>query len=73
MMNNLASYNNISNSGNMSLDVILNSCKIQCGIRGIDFIFDIRENTLLSMSDYDLVTVLSNASDNAIEAAEKKQ
>ena len=68
MLNSLGSYSNIADSGNTTLDVILNRYKIQCDLQNVDFIFDIRADNLQFMSSYDLVTVLSNSMDNAMEA-----
>ena len=54
----------------MTLDVILNRYKTECELKGIDFNFDVRLNNLSFVSDFDLVAILDNLLDNAIEVAE---
>ncbi len=54
----------------MTLDVILNRYKTECELKGIDFNFDVRLNNLSFVSDFDLVAILDNLLDKAIEAAE---
>lgn len=69
MTNNLSEYSKVCNSGNMTLDVILNRYKTECELKGINFTFDVRLNNLSFVDDFDLVTILDNLLDNAIEAA----
>lgn len=69
MTNNLSEYSKVCNSGNMTLDVILNRYKTESELKGIDFSFDVRLNNLSFVDDFDLVTILDNLLDNAIEAA----
>lgn len=69
MTNNLSEYSKICNSGNMTLDVILNRYKTESELKGINFTFDVRLNNLSFVDDFDLVTILDNLLDNAIEAA----
>lgn len=69
MTNNLSEYSKVCNSGNMTLDVILNRYKTESELKGINFTFDVRLNNLSFVDDFDLVTILDNLLDNAIEAA----
>lgn len=69
MTNNLSEYSKICNSGNMTLDVILNRYKTESELKGFNFTFDVRLNNLSFVDDFDLVTILDNLLDNAIEAA----
>lgn len=71
MTDRLTSYSNVSHSGNMILDVIINRYIAECSLKNIKFSFDIRLNNLLFVDDIDLVTILDNLLDNALEAAEK--
>lgn len=70
MTNNLSEYSKVCNSGNMTLDVILNRYKTESELKGINFTFDIRLNNLSFVDDFDLVAILDNLLDNSIEAAE---
>lgn len=69
MTNNLSEYSKVCNSGNMTLNVILNRYKTESELKGINFTFDVRLNNLSFVDDFDLVTILDNLLDNAIEAA----
>lgn len=71
MASNLKKYAQTSESKNMTLNVILNRYKTECEIKGIDFTFDVRLCDLSFMDDFDLVAILGNLLDNAMEAAEK--
>lgn len=71
MTNNLSEYSKVCHSGNITLDVILNRYKTECELKGINFAFDVRLNNLSFVDDFDLVTILDNLLDNAIEATEK--
>lgn len=71
MSENLKSYSNVCRSGNIILDVILNKYITECKIKKIQFVHDVRITNLNNIEDYDLVTILGNLMDNAIEAAEK--
>ena len=71
MTNNLSEYSKVCHSGNITLDVILNRYKTESELKGINFAFDVRLNNLSFVDDFDLVTILDNLLDNAIEAAGK--
>ena len=71
MTDNLSEYSKVCHSGNITLDVILNRYKTECELKGIHFAFDVRLNNLSFVDDFDLVTILDNLLDNAIEATEK--
>lgn len=69
MTSRLKSHGNACRSGNHALDVLINKYDTECKIKKIDFSFDTRLSNLNIVEDYDLVSVLSNLLDNAIEAA----
>lgn len=69
MSDNLTVYNKISNSGNYMLDVIIDKCAAECEMGGMNFTFDTSRENLLRLEAYDVVTVLGNLLDNAVEAA----
>ncbi len=69
MSENLTVYKKISNSGNYMLDVIIDKCAAECEADGIAFAFDTSRENLLRLEAYDVVTVLGNLLDNAVEAA----
>lgn len=71
MYDNLIDYSSVSHSGNMTLDVILNRYKTESKLNDIEFTFDVRLCNLSFVEDFDLVTILDNLLDNAIEAAKK--
>jgi sensor histidine kinase YesM len=71
MAENLKKYRNVCRSGNITLDVIINKYITECKIKGVDFTHDVRVSNLNCIDDFDLVTILGNLLDNAIEAAEK--
>lgn len=54
---------------NQVLDYIVNSKMAICRIKGIAFTYEVQDN-LKQMQDFDLISLLSNALDNAIEAQE---
>lgn len=69
MTNRLSNYSRSCNSGNKTLDVIVNRYKTECEIKKLNFDFDVRTNNLYFVHDFDLVAILNNLLDNAIEAA----
>lgn len=73
MAESLATYSKVSHSGNHILDVIINKYTTECEIKNVNFSFDIRLKNLEYVEDYDLVTILGNLLDNALEAAEKSE
>lgn len=66
-------YSQSCHSGNKLLDVILNRYILECEKRGLFFEYDVKVCNLKDIDDMDLVTILGNLLDNAIEAAEKSQ
>lgn len=58
---------NVLISGNPILDYIINSKFAVCREKGIACEYDIQDN-IKQMTDFDLISMLSNALDNAIEA-----
>lgn len=73
MAENLETYSQISHSGNQTLDVILNKYLTECRIKKIKLFLDIRLKNFDYVTDYDLVTILGNLLDNALESAEKSE
>ena len=73
MSESLAIYSKVSHSGNKTLDVIINKYLTECEIKGVKFTFDVRLNNLEYVKDYDLVAILGNLLDNALESAEKSE
>lgn len=71
MTNRLKAHSNTCHSGNHTLDVIINKYDTECKIKNIDFSFDFKLANLKMLDDYDLVTVISNLLDNALEASVK--
>lgn len=71
MISSLSVYSNTSKSGNVILDAIINRYVTECNLKNIKFAFNVALNNLLFVDDFDLVTILSNLLDNALEAAEK--
>ena len=69
----LATYSKVSRSGNHSLDVIINRYVTECSIKDVKFTFDTRLKNLEYVESYDLVTILGNLLDNALESAEKSE
>lgn len=73
MSKSLATYSKVSHSGNHTLDVIVDKYITECTLKKINFVFDVINNNLTNIEAYDLVTILSNLLDNAVEAAEESK
>ena len=73
LSNELEQYTQGCHSGNKLLDVILNRYILESNERGIQFEYDVKVCNLKDIDDMDLVTILGNLLDNAIEAAEKSE
>lgn len=73
MTNELKSYSSTCHSGNHTLDVIINKYITECEVKEISFEFDVKLSNLSVVSDYDLVTVLGNILDNAVEASSQSE
>lgn len=71
MLERLSEYSNVCHSGNRILDVIVDKYITECKINNISFDFDIKNNNLSTIEYYDIVTILGNLLDNAVEAVEK--
>lgn len=71
LLDRLADYSNVCHSGNKILDVIINKYATECRLKEIMFEFDIKNNNLSGIEDCDIVTILTNLLDNAIEASLK--
>lgn len=67
----LKRYTQSCHSGNKLMDVILNRYALECEKKGLRFDYDVKVCNLGDIEDMDLVTILGNLLDNAIEAAEK--
>lgn len=73
MTNELKAHSSTCHSGNHTLDVIVNKYVTECEIKNINFDFDLRLSNLKIADDYDLVAILGNILDNAVESAYKSQ
>lgn len=71
MTDNLNAYTKSCHTGNITLDVIISRYKTECSMKNISFSFDITLSNLSYVESFDLVTILGNLLDNALEAAEK--
>ena len=69
MEQNLETYSRVSHSGNRYLDVILDKYLTECILYDIDFQYDVGSNNLTGIEQYDIVTILGNLLDNAVEGA----
>lgn len=69
MYERLTEYSKVSHSGNHTLDVVIDKYVAECDINNIAFEFDIKNNNLSGIENYDIVAILSNLLDNAVEAA----
>lgn len=58
-------------SGNHTLDILLNKYITESERKGISFEYDVKLANLGFVEDYDLVTMVGNLLDNALEAAER--
>lgn len=71
LMQELELYNINFDTGNKVLDTILSTKELQCKKYGINITFLVNGKPLSFMSDSDIVSLFSNALDNAIEAVSK--
>lgn len=60
-------------SGNHTLDIIINKYVTECAMRNVTFEFEVKITNLSTVSDYDLVTILGNLLDNALEASQQSE
>ena len=63
------SYSQNCHSGNKLLDVMIHKYSMDCKENGIHFAYDVQQCNLSGLSDNDLVSVLGNLMDNAVQAA----
>ena len=73
MTDEIKTANTVCHSGNHTLDIIVNKYVTECYSKNIDFVFDVKLCNLNYVESFDLVTILGNALDNALEAAEKSE
>lgn len=73
MTDRLEEYGKVCHSGNHTLDVVIDKYVTECDINNINFEFDIKNNNLSTINAYDIVTILGNLLDNAVDAAEKSK
>ena len=73
MTNALKAHSSSCHSGNHLLDVIMNKYETECQMKNIKFSFDVKLCNLNFVNSYDLVAILNNLLDNAIEAATGSQ
>ena len=73
MSNDLKNYSSTCHSGNRALDIIINKYATECEIKNIKFEFDIKLSNLIVLKDYDLISILGNVLDNAVEAANQSE
>lgn len=71
MTESLSEYGKVCHSGNHTLDVVIDKYVAECKINKVNFEFDIKNNNLSQINSYDIVTILGNLLDNAVEASEK--
>ena len=69
----LQSTRSSCHSGNHTLDIIINKYVTECELKHITFDFDIKLTNLSFVDDFDLVTILGNLLDNALEAAQQSE
>lgn len=69
MYESLSKYCKVCHSGNHTLDVVIDKYVAECNISNLKFEFDIKNNNLTVIDYYDIVTILGNLLDNAVEAA----
>ena len=73
MNDEIKTANSACHSGNHTLDILINKYVAECYSKNIDFAFDVKLCNLSYVESFDLVTILGNALDNALEAAEKSE
>ena len=73
MNDEIKTANSACNSGNHMLDILINKYVAECYSKNIDFTYDVKLCNLNYVESFDLVTILGNALDNALEAAEKSE
>lgn len=69
----LVDYTRNCHSGNKLLDVIMHKYTMECEMRGIQFVYDVKVCNLTQLEDMDMVAILANLLDNALTAAEQSE
>ncbi len=69
LTNQVKTYSKNCHSGNKLLDVMIHKYGMDCKENEIRFTYDVQQCNLSNLSDNDLVSVLGNLMDNAIQAA----
>lgn len=69
----LKEHSKACHSGNHTLDVIINRYQTECNINKIAFYYDLKTTNLSVVEDYDLVTIIGNVLDNALDAAKESK
>lgn len=67
----ITQYSNIAVSGNKTLDIIISKYNTLCANKEITITVNVKTANLSDIDDADLSTILNNALDNAVEAAEQ--
>ncbi len=65
----LETYTKHCQSGNKTLDVIIDKYVTECELAGVQFYYDVRACNLTGVDAIDLVAILGNLLDNAVHAA----
>ena len=73
MADDLEEYSRVNSSGNHSLDIIVSKYVTESEIKKVQFTYDTRLANLSEVYIFDLVSILGNVLDNALEAAEKSK
>ncbi|MEZ3496014.1 MAG: GHKL domain-containing protein [Lachnospiraceae bacterium] len=73
MSAHLRAYSQVGDSGNRMLDIIFSKYTAECENRHIELHWNFRAANLAYVEDFDLVTILGNLLDNAVEAAGSSQ
>lgn len=73
MVESLAKYSKVCHSGNHTLNVVIDKYVTECELDNVVFEFDVKNNNLSQFEPYDLVAILGNLLDNALEAAKKSE
>lgn len=73
MSERLQEYSQIGNSGNRMLDIIYAKYVAECENKHIEFRAEFRSANFMYVENFDLVTILGNLLDNAVEAADHAQ
>lgn len=73
MEQQLQQYTRRCHSGNRALDVMVDKYVTACELKNITFTYDVQLCNLEGVEDFDLVAILGNLLDNALDAAQDSQ